>query len=1186
MKALPRLTDILDEPFLEWLQSSLTLMLKKMSVVFEDMSGEPIGKIRRFARLVDKEKELNLCEMMIDCDENAAAKKACKGSDTDAASEAGSRLKTCLYRCHRGKGFVNLAIPIKIWGKIVIGNLYSGQFLLKIPPEKRDEFIATLQKRGLHIMEDQTLEKIIRDLTDDEIYEFYEEVITQPLQSKFGYSAFSEQFKRQQENGLTPEEFFNAVDLLEKLANRLSELGNELYTLKAFVDLERRLPPSLSSTYKPSLKSLEENIHRLLLNRKEDVPKEESMKAVDSIHELSLDILLSLKDYETQYASSVFRPYIEHALPITEDLRQWVLQFFLIRAYYEIQRYPKLRTIAERYYLYNLKNKGDDLLKRFLEIGEQIGEYEGETRTLVTQQIINLHKNAPFLLLSPQIVSMLMHMYKNDKVAIDNVLRDQGIHRILAQDLQKSKGSKISKLRPPFHMILQNTEIIWKEMADANAEISEKAKIKAEPDIEEIRDYINRVTDLRNRVTRFVAFTPEFSWALDNRRRIDLRHDRAFLNSGGLGPTHRAVLEAQESWVAERNERGPVGLNLERELTSKIEDVRKSLSELIGSESSNNIIFTNSTTNGIQFAFESIPFQSEDEVVSTDMEHDTVNCLMRYLNEKYSVIPVTAKIEDCIDNDDLVVQRIVEKITAKTKLLLISHVVFSTGSILPIERIIEESKEKYREIRGKARRIDEGELIVVVDGAQAVANIQVDVSHINCDFYAFDGHKWLLGPEGVGALYVKAFLKKAKANSFHFPVFTAYMVSEDCISTLNLGNNNGLELATADAAKIIGFGAAVRVLNTLKLENIMNRKQALVSKFIGALHDDPHFVVLHQRDVLKTGMVCLKIRDMETADRYREFVENLQGLNVFARYIRKPACIRISFHYFNSESDVNLLVGSLKSLVEGINIHRANQKFVIQHIRNLVKKSLSREHGTEPIAGLLVYGPPGTGKSRKIEEMLGDLEKGQVINFWRKVEPRNIFLKGRKPNRELAKILTDARSKAPSVVFFEETDSILTKTPKNQTRKFAKYLNTIVGTFVTELDDISRKEERVFFIGAVNEIQDVAKAVRERRLRSAYFPLPSFETRLEFLVQKAQETRKPEGDIAFERVAEETDRYSMKDMERLWAKAISFAKEATLEQAHFEKALEQIKPTSDEETIMQFDNTIKKLGSIILSHSQ
>lgn len=1176
----------MDETFLQWLQSQLTLMLSKMSVVFEDMSGEPIGIVRMFAPLVDKKTEKNLCQWMIDCDANSAAKKACKDSDTDGARQAASILRTCLYRCHRGKGFVNLAIPIKIWGNIVIGNLYSGQFFLRVPKGKRDEFVRKLQKHNFHIPPRQTLEKIIRNLTEHEVYEFYQEVIPVTLQSKFGYKEFSEQFKRQQKNGLTPEEFINAVDLLEKLANYLSELGNELYTLKAFVDLERRLPPSLEGICKPSLKLLEENIHALLLNRKGPLSKEESMKAVNTIHERSLEVLLELMDYETQYASILFKPYVEHALPVTEDVKQWMLQFFLLRSYYEIQRYHKIRAIAEGYYLDDHKDKGDQLWEKFLTIAEEIGEYGGEARISAAEHVIQLHKNAPFLLLSPRLVSILMHIYKNDKSAIEKLLREQGVYRIVAHDLQKSKGSKTTALITPFYSILKDAEAVWKSMAKVNREVLEKTEEKVQPDIEEVREYINRVMELRHRVIRFAAFSPKFLWALDNRRRIDLRYDRAFLNSGGLGPIHRAVLEAMESWIAERNERGPVGLALERELTSKIEHTRKSISKLIGSESPNNIVFTDNTTSGIQFALNSIRFQSDDEIVLTDIEHDTVNNLIRYLTEKYLVLPKTAEIQDCINNDDLVIQRIAEKITPRTRLVIVSHIAYSTGTILPIERIIIKCKEKIKELGSRTRGLPEDKMLVIVDGAQVVGNIQVNVKNLGCDFYAFDGHKWLLGPEGVGALYVNAFLKNAKTRSFHYPVTTAYMVSEKCARVLNLVSNNGMELATTDAAKIIGFGVAVRVLNTLKLKNIMNRKQALTKKFIEAVYDTPNFSLMNSRDALKTGMVCLKIKGFESADQYRELVENLQQLNVFVRYIRRPACLRICFHYYNSESDVDLLTGSLKSLIEGINIHRADQKLVKQHVKDLVKSSLIRERGTKPIAGLIVYGPPGTGKSRTIQEILEDLEKEGIINYWRKVEPKNVFSKGKKPREEFLTIITDARSKAPSAVFFEEADSILTKTPRRDEEKRKKYLSTIVGAFITEFDDISKKEERVFFIGSVNDIQNVAEAVIERRLRTAYFPLPSFETRLEFLVQKAQETKKPRRDISFERVAEGTDCYSMKDMERLWAKADSLTKGSALELTHFESALNLIKPTSDEGTIAKLDSIRRKLGSIILSQRQ
>jgi L-cysteine/cystine lyase len=1173
---MPILTDILDEPFVQWLQSTLTLTLGKMSVVFEHISGEPVGAVRMFAVRVDEKKGKNLCECMIDCDLNPSARKACKDSDADASRQASSKLKTCLYRCHRGKGFVNLAIPIKIWENIVVGNLYAGQFLLKIPKDQQEKFIEDLKQYDFYIPEGQTIEKIVRDLSEGEIYDFYKEIIPLDLQSKFKYDDFLEQFRRQQENGMTSIDFINAVDLLEKLANYLSELGNRLYTLKAFVDLKRRLPASLLAHYKADLDSLEESIEKLILSKKEGLTIDERASEVENVHSLSLKTLLLLKAHETDYTSNLFKPYLEHMLPVSEDVQQLALQFCFLRVYYEMERYPKIREIAERCYLAENKEEGDNLWEQFFEISKNIGEYQGSARTTVTEDLVKLHKNAPFLFRVPQLVSDLMHIYRNDKDIVERVLREQGIYRVAAQDLHDCKGNKVSSYKVPFHIILRRAEKIADEMKKVNDKILEKTDERAEPDIEEVLKYIEQVMRIRNGVISFVAFSPEFPWVLNNRKKIALRFDRTFLNSGGLGITHDAVLEAERWWIAERNERGPVGLSLEKKLNSKIEDVRKSLARLVGSKLSDNIVFTNSTTGSIKFVLDSILFQRDDEIVITDLEHDVVEYLTSYLQRKYSIIPEIAKISDSIENEGKLTQKITDKINSKTKLVILSHITFSTGSILPIKKLIKKTKEKHQKVtKGSA------ELLVLVDGAQAVGNLPVNVNDINCDFYAFDGHKWLLGPEGTGGLYVKEFLKKVQKGAFYFPITSAFMVSEEIASALKLVNNNGWELGTTDAAKIIGLGSAINVLNTIKLENVIDRKKVLTSRFISAINDSSYLSIINPDDALKTGIVCLKVNDFADYGQYRNLVAKLQDLNVFARYIKNPACLRLCFHYYNSETDVDIAISSLKSFMEGYDIHRANQLLVKEHIRDIIIESM----GKGLTSGLLIYGPPGTGKSTVVEEVFDELRQRKEICNSVKIEPKEIFSSKISPEQQLAEKLANAREKTPSCVFFEEADSILTKDSghlKGKARASSSHLNALVGTFITTHDEIVKKKEKVFFIGAVNEIENIAMAVRDRRLTTAYFPLPAFETRLKFLTDKAQETKEIE-DIAYERIAEATDGFSMADMEKLWGAAARLSKRSKIEQWHFDKALRSVRPSCDEVMIKKFDILIKKLGSIILS---
>jgi len=764
-----------------------------------------------------------------------------------------------------------------------------------------------------------------------------------------------------------------------------------------------------------------------------------------------------------------------------------------------------------------------------------------------------------------------MEIYRNNKDDIAKVLRDQGIYPLVSHTLQGIKDRKISSFYHPIHLIIQEAEEIWRGMAQVNNEILNSAEEDEELDIEELRKYIDKVMKICENVNSFVIFSPEFSWVADNRKRLCLRYDRVFLNSGGLGPTHGAVIEAQDLWTAKRNERGPVGLELEKELLSLVDDARESGAKFIGAESANDIVFTDSTTDGIKFALDGIRFERDDEVLITDLEHDTAINLASIFYQKCGSLPVVAKIMDCLESDDLIIEKIVEKITDKTRVIIVSHVAYNTGMEIPLKRLIERCQEK-------ANKIDNKRLLIMVDGAQACGNIPINVINYGCDFYALDGHKWLLGPEGSGMLYIKNFLEKIKQNCyFHFVVTSAFSVSEECKRALNI---NEKELGTDNISRIIGLGEAIKVFNNIGFNKLMDRKSFLVKRFIEAINSDAHFSITNVKDASITGMVCLKVRDLEDADQYRELVKKLQQLNVYFRYLVHPPCIRICFHpLYNSETDVDKLIGSLKLLIEGIDIHRANQKLVKEHIKNLVKNSFTQETGSNRVGGLLIYGPPGVGKSQIVEEIVKEFEDDKTIKHCEKIIPREIIKGSVEAMCErFTKKLINARKKAPSIVFLDEVNAILPETTAKE------HLRTIIGDFITQYDEIYKNYEKVFFIGAVNDIHAVSYAVRDRRLRTAYFPLPSFETRLEFLQKRSRESKQPlANDIYLDQIAEATDGYSMKEMERIWTEASKLAKNSTIEQSHFEEALRLVKKGTDDEKIKYFDDLIKKFGSIVLS---
>src|ERR687893_1784511 len=182
-------------------------------------------------------------------------------------------------------------------------------------------------------------------------------------------------------------------------------------------------------------------------------------------------------------------------------------------------------------------------------------------------------------------------------------------------------------------------------------------------------------------------------------------NDFVYLNSGGSGPPSRETIRA----------------------------MREAAARLTGVDP-DDIALTQSTTHGMNLGAFALDWRAGDEIVSSRSEHPGCLVPLHALEKRHDARlrlvepPITA-------------EKVAEAMTSRTRLVSISHVDWATGEVLPLV-----------EISALAR--DRGALSLV-DGAQSVGNIPVDIPATGADMYAFTGHKWLLGPEGMGAFYVR-----------------------------------------------------------------------------------------------------------------------------------------------------------------------------------------------------------------------------------------------------------------------------------------------------------------------------------------------------------------------------------------------------------------------------------------------
>jgi L-cysteine/cystine lyase len=203
----------------------------------------------------------------------------------------------------------------------------------------------------------------------------------------------------------------------------------------------------------------------------------------------------------------------------------------------------------------------------------------------------------------------------------------------------------------------------------------------------------------------------------------------AYLNAGTLGPLCRATIAAMEERTRWDHERGRGGKEFFESMLALRARVRERLAALIGAPAAR-VALTSSTTDGCNIVFAGFGLAADDEVVTTNSEHPGLLAPLHVTGARVRVAEVTER--PAADARDA----ILAQITPRTRLLALSHVIWTTGQVLPVHELRRETG-----------------LPILVDGAQSVGAIPVDVGEL--DFYTVSCQKWLCGPEPLGALYIR-----------------------------------------------------------------------------------------------------------------------------------------------------------------------------------------------------------------------------------------------------------------------------------------------------------------------------------------------------------------------------------------------------------------------------------------------
>ena len=337
--------------------------------------------------------------------------------------------------------------------------------------------------------------------------------------------------------------------------------------------------------------------------------------------------------------------------------------------------------------------------------------------------------------------------------------------------------------------------------------------------------------------------------------------------------------------------------------TDKYEKVREKVKQFINVPDSHVVIFTGGTTesiNLIAYAWGSNNLRNGDQILITEMEHHSNivpwQLLCSRSNASLNYIPI-------IKDGTLELGKLKENILPKTKLISLTHQSNVFGTINPLNNIIDEAKKIGA--------------ITVIDGAQAVPHMKVDIKKLGCDFYAFSGHK-MLGPTGVGVLIARKNILEE---------IDPFMGGGEMINSVNMDESTWnevpwkFEAGTPNIAQVIGLGAAIDYIQKIGIENIHQHEQELLHYGLDLL-DQNKDVTLYGKADNRGAVIPFNLENIHPHD-LAKFLDT-DGICIRAgHHCAQPimnklgvsATARASFYLYNTKEDIEKLVESINKTV-------------------------------------------------------------------------------------------------------------------------------------------------------------------------------------------------------------------------------------------------------------------------------
>ncbi|MEO0848903.1 MAG: aminotransferase class V-fold PLP-dependent enzyme [Cyanobacteria bacterium J06648_1] len=374
--------------------------------------------------------------------------------------------------------------------------------------------------------------------------------------------------------------------------------------------------------------------------------------------------------------------------------------------------------------------------------------------------------------------------------------------------------------------------------------------------------------------------------------------NKTYFNFGGQGTMPEASLQAIIDTHRHIQAVGPFSGQINSWLNAKVNLLRQAIAlELAAAPET--ITLTENVTAGCNIAMWGIDWQAGDRILMTDCEHPGIIATVEEIKRRFGVEVDICSMMDTLNKGDPVAV-IESKLTKNTRLVVLSHLLWNTGQVLPLKAIAQachnySSKHTIR---------------VMVDAAQSVGSLDLNLPELEIDYYAFTGHKWLCGPAGVGGLYISQ-----EAFADLNPTFIGWRGVEMNDRGKPIAwkeDGSKFEVATSAYPEYEGLRKAIAIHQQWGTKSDRYQRICELSNYLWSELQQIERVSCLKATPPEAGLISFQVADIA----HKKLVDTLEQKGFLLRTIADPDCIRACVHYLTLPEECDRLLGAIKENLE------------------------------------------------------------------------------------------------------------------------------------------------------------------------------------------------------------------------------------------------------------------------------